>query len=368
MKKASLFVVTVSILLATSPVSALEILIDSSGKTTFYNDGVLGDTTEEQELEEFEGRSQEMNERHNDEVRAQNERQASEREQELLKKKQEAEKKQLQKEVEQKRTKQLEQRAKEKNETKIKSISPQAEKELKLKQENGKTKIELKEKQKTGGRESVEELETERVRLDLPASVEREMVDEFNDQVQAINSEARELRKQEGADKQMIQQVRHERVKQVIEERKQRLTERVEIQQAENSLDNALELRSREVAAEIDDTHELTVDPETNELGLQTENGEVISINHLPDQAKARLKELGKLDEIEDSTTQHFVLTTTPEGKVVYRLVAPKKYKFLGLFDRKIETEITLDDSTGEAEEERVESSGFSAFLDALTF
>ncbi|NCN23867.1 MAG: hypothetical protein GW945_00025 [Candidatus Pacebacteria bacterium] len=134
----------------------------------------------------------------------------------------------------------------------------------------------------------------------------------------------------------------------------------------ENS-EQELELESREVKARIKQGAEFELNSQTNEVTLITPSGQTHVLNHLPDQAIARMQEAGLFSDV-DSDSDLVSITVNDDSEVIeYRQKVKKTKKFLGLFDRQVESEVILNDSTSEVYEEPA-STGFQLFLDQLSF
>lgn len=337
-KKSAIFSIALLLIIAvTSPVSALEVIIDSNGNMTFYNDGVLGDS-DEVETKEVEKKSEEMNKRHQEELR-----EAKKSDSEIVKKRQEKEKEQLKKEAELKRKKTVENSAREKQERPLKVVTPSEEKELRIKRENQEVKLEVRDKE-SGELNEVEEASPERLKVELLATPREDLSD---DQLEEIGNRNAQTRK---------------------EERKQRIGEFVELKRAQSGEEDSLELKSRDTVAKIHQSVEISIDPDTNEMSIINPQGETVKVVHLPDQAIARMEELGSLENVPPGIEKKLELVTNEDGSVVYKMTVPKSRKFLGLFNREVETEVELNDETGLSTETEVKHGGFRGFLDSLTF
>lgn len=326
---------------AAAPARALEIIIDSSGKMTFYNDGVLGDTSDEDIQEEkqmLEMKTDALNEKHRLELRQQKQPQVEE-----TKKRQQMEKQFLQKEADTLKNKEVNASARLRKENALKVVGPQEQRELRLKQEKAGVTVEVREK----GEEELEELDEavpERLRIELPAAPQGLEGMERAGQ----GSTSAQLRRAE---------------------RKERIGEMIEIKKAERGDVESIEIESRKIKAKVNKSAEITIDPETNEVSLVKPSGEVATLSHLPDQAIEQLLAQGVIDpENEDGASTNMELVTKEDGSVVYVMTVPKKYKFLGLVNRKVDTEIEFNDETGESTEIKKQQTGFRGWLDSLSF
>lgn len=134
----------------------------------------------------------------------------------------------------------------------------------------------------------------------------------------------------------------------------------------ENS-EQGLEIESRDVTAKIRQGAEFELNSETNEVTLITPSGETHTLNHLPDQAIDRMQEAGLF--VDSSPVGELVSVSVNDetNNIEYRQKIKQTKKFLGLFNRQVESEIVLNDSTSEVYEEPV-ATGFQLLLDQLSF
>lgn len=148
---------------------------------------------------------------------------------------------------------------------------------------------------------------------------------------------------------------------QLQEQRQERAEERVEIR---NMYDadgkERFAIMSRNMTAQIDGAN-FAYDQETGEVVLTTPSGQEHILQHLPDQAISRMEEQGLFVDSE----KEIEIETTEDGYVRYKAQGSKPKKFLGLFNRNVETEVVLDDLTGEASETEVTP---DRFIDRLLY
>lgn len=148
-------------------------------------------------------------------------------------------------------------------------------------------------------------------------------------------------------------------------ERKERTEERIEIR--DRSVENGesrFEIKSRNVKAKLKGAN-FSYDTETGEVILTTPSGQEHFLQHLPDQAIARMTENGFFV----NEGQEIEIETTEDGQVLYKAASKKNKRFLGLFNRQVNTEVILDDLTGEIVEIEVPTnSAFINFLNSLSF
>lgn len=332
-KKNLIIALCITLFLSTSsPVAALEIILDSTGRATFYNDGVLGDSVDDEheaEEEREQEHEQEREQEHQDES-AEKQRQ------------QEYERTKRERELDAQRRKELQESERKNNESPLKVVSPQEKKEIRIRQTDGEYEVRLRDK--NGAEQEIEDASrSARLRVELRASSREDLTEEELEEIGGRNAQ------------------------QKLEERRARIGEKIELKQSEDGTEE-LELKSRDVAARIANRVDISIDPETNELSVINQNGEVIKVIHLPDQAITRMQELGALDPSEETDSGQLEIDTNSEGQVVYKLIKNKKLKLFGLFNREVETEVELNDETGLTEENTVERGGFQGFLDRLSF
>jgi len=71
-------------------------------------------------------------------------------------------------------------------------------------------------------------------------------------------------------------------------------------------------------------------------------------------------------DDLENADIE---VSTTDDGSIIYKSKGTKKTKFLGLFSRDVDTEIVLDDETGEVVETDLQAASLlGRILDSLSF
>jgi hypothetical protein len=221
-------------------------------------------------------------------------------------------------------------------------ITENQEKMIRVRNSGGSDDVEVINKRETKKAEP-KKIEAERLRVQLPSHPERKKATES------------------GEKREMVRETLPEKVETRLTERGLRLEEKVELRRATVASVSSLELKSRNGRAVIPEQVEVVIDPETKEIGLVLPNGNIKALNHLPDQAQARIDEF-----VENS--ENLELTTLDDGRVVYKTVVSKPYKLFGMFNRKVATKVTLDDGTGEITEEKQPASGFTGLLDNFSF
>ena len=342
MKKTALIAALSTILLISShpQIFALDISITPTGQIKFYQSQVLGDETEDHETETKKTEQSEQNKQAEEKNREEDKKRAEEtqkiQEQNRENKKQEAEKS-------------------------FKLVAPSSSQELKISPVKNKIKIELK-KKKTGLTEPTtsfersETMETERLRLNMPAEIkDSEKEDEVEEEVEDDEIE-NEVEKDEA-------EIDREYQQKLSEERKQRTQEMIEIKNKLREQQQSLEIKSRDVSAHLGGGAEFVVDPVTNELSIITPSGNTHVLHHLPDQALEQMSAHGV-----DTNVDQLQITTGDNGQVKFAAKAMKQKKLLGLFKREVETEVELDDNTGEVVETEIQPDTlFASLLNRLS-
>lgn len=142
---------------------------------------------------------------------------------------------------------------------------------------------------------------------------------------------------------------------QALRERSERRDEILELKSDINEQGEAqLELESREVRAKIMNS-DVVVNPANNDVALASAPGQLRRrLNHLPDQAIERIKELIELKTSENGETPELELETKEDGSVVYTTNATRRKKLFGFINRDVETKVELNDETGEITETEI--------------
>lgn len=308
----------VLIQLAALPVNALDIVINKNGSVYFYEDQVLGDESE-------------------DEVEVENE---EENEQEKADEKKEEK-------VEEKKN---EEKKEERTDKPIR-IVPSANKEkIRLRNEENKTEVSVEKKRQENKKDTFENksvTKSERVEVEMSAELKERVEERAKRMELRADSESSPAGDQKSAEE-------------IREERRNRKEEKIEIraQRNENG-EQEFEFESRLVKAKARGA-EFVLDPETNNVTVITPSGNEHVLTHLPDQAIIQLQASGIIDtqSLIDGTSE-LEIETTEDGRVVYKAKTKKPKKIFGIFRREIETEVELDDQTGQVTEEEVVSDSF---------
>lgn len=334
------FVLASALIAATAPQAfALDIRITPQGYIQFYQDGVLGEKTEiKTEEKSTDARQQE--ERRRAEAAA--------------------------------------------KETKaIRTINTSENKQLRISTDKREVKVELTDKKPTSTEihkptetqltqpvegEHSEKIDTKRVNLEFPAAlhteeqklkadvtkVEQKIEDKVDQKVNQVETKVEDKTSDYG--------------KKIEAERQQREQELVQLKTKLEDGAQHLELTSRDVKAKIEDGAEFALDPTTNQVTITTPSGQEHVLTHLPDQAIERMKAVGLLTS-KDANTTEVEVKTTDDGKVVYETKDVKEKRLFGIFKRKINTTVSLDDTTGEVTEtEETPKSLLGQFLNSVSF
>lgn len=170
-----------------------------------------------------------------------------------------------------------------------------------------------------------------------------------------------------------VQQQRAERVQEQVELRKANQEGVSQAQEEFRSMrirngielpeEADFELKSRNTMARIRNSA-VTFDPETNSISVVTPSGVTKELHHLPDQAIERIKQYVL---VADQASLEVI--PTEDGSVYYRTISERPVRVLGLFPRQIQTEIMLNDETGDVSERIIGTqSMFSRLLNMMSF
>lgn len=162
---------------------------------------------------------------------------------------------------------------------------------------------------------------------------------------------------------------RREYFQKLREQRAERIEEMKELKsQAKENKKKILELKSNNIKARLKSGAEFKLDPVTNEVIVVTPSGKEHILNHLPDQAKERMIEAGLFSGDSDGEDE-IDLITNEDGDIFYSKKDKIKRKLFGIFPRDIDSEIILDDATGEVMEyETYSNSIFTRFFNRISF
>lgn len=241
------------------------------------------------------------------------------------------------------------------------------------------------------GFSSIEEIETDRVRMKFPYGASKIQEDarqkrqEFKDEQLEKRGEIKERRNELGeelkvtrenyreewqANREELKEKHKEYLEQLKEQRRARFEEVVEVRsRVDGDGDTELELVSRSVRARLHRAEFIILDSETGEVLLTTPSGNEHILQHLPDQALKRMRDYRALGNDSSISVNEVELETTEDGLVLYKTKATKIGKLLGLFNREIETEVVLDDATGEVIENELRAvTLLGRILNSLSF
>lgn len=222
------------------------------------------------------------------------------------------------------------------------NISAEQKKLLRVRNSGDQHSIEVIDKQRDKNQET-KAIKAERLRLQMDAKP--------NFKVATPSSDQREL----------LHHVEGKEAQKSLEERKERTDEKIELRRSTAASTSALELRSRATRATIPVPREVVIDPETSEVGIVLPNGEIKAVNHLPDQAQAKIDALV-------SSAEDLELTTLDDGTVVYKTTVSKVFRMLGVIPRRVTTDVILDDQTGEVRQEKHAHNPIDRVLNMLSF
>ena len=153
----------------------------------------------------------------------------------------------------------------------------------------------------------------------------------------------------------------------IKEARQERLKEMVELRERNEGDEKALEIQSRNVKARLNGA-EFVLDSETGDVMLTTPYGEEHILTHLPDQALARMEQAGVISEEGfDVENQELEAVVTEDG-IQYTTTVSEDKKFLSFFPRSVERKVTLDDATGEVEEDFTSTSWYERMMDRWSY
>ncbi|MBT4123970.1 MAG: hypothetical protein HN981_03645 [Candidatus Pacebacteria bacterium] len=153
----------------------------------------------------------------------------------------------------------------------------------------------------------------------------------------------------------------------IKEARQERLKEMVELRERNEGDEKALEIQSRNVKARLNGA-EFVLDSETGDVMLTTPYGEEHILTHLPDQALARMEQAGVISEAGfDVENQELEAVVTEDG-IQYTTTVSEDKKFLSFFPRSVERKVTLDDATGEVEEDFTSTSWYERMMDRWSY
>lgn len=212
-----------------------------------------------------------------------------------------------------------------------------------VKSREGKFELELEEEDQDVDRSelrNVERMEVDDIRMEFPAQLRDSDDDESEGYMEKIREERQER------DQEMVE------LKNKIKEKKQ-----------------TLDLKSRNVRATLKNGAEFQLDSETNQITIVTPSGEEHVLNHLPDQAVTKMTEAGFFSAAGDEIDEDLEVKTNDLGELIYVKKDQIKKKLFGFFPRQIDSEIILNDATGEVTAVELEGESiFERFFNAVSF
>lgn len=235
----------------------------------------------------------------------------------------------------------------------FRTVSNREEKKIKIEANKKAIKVKLERENKSNAGTKItekEEIETKRIKLLAPAGPTAIKAGDSADDTSELTKKQVELQEQ------------------LREERQERHEETLELRSEINEVgETELELESRKIKAKIKQGAQFQLDPTTNQVSIVTPSGNTHVLEHLPDQAIERMKEHGLFSDTLDEA--QIEIETKDTGEVVYKVEGTRRKHIFGVIPREVETEIELDDATGEVTETEVSSpSLLDQFLDAVSF
>lgn len=273
-----------------------------------------------------------------------------------------------------------------KPESRIRAVNQGERQELRIRTDDDKVKVELRDgagvysEPKPTGFRKTEEMESGDVHLQFPthsserqleaAKKKQEFVRETVKDRLEERFEGDEERREEFKTRIEEEQAQHQEYwEKLREERQEREEEIVELKNKFKDKRQTLEFKSRNVKAALENGAEFAFDPTTNEVTVVTPSGQEHALNHLPDQAIERMTAAGFFTGSDGVVEEDVEVETNEQGELVYRKKDKIQRKFFGLFPRQIDSEIVLNDATGEVMEyEAAPSSIFEQFLNSVSF
>ena len=240
----------------------------------------------------------------------------------------------------------------------IKTVTTYENKQIYLKPGSDKTAVEVRKLPSTtvesiGDKEnfvSTEVMSVDHVEMNFPAQLTA-------DQIETAKEKRGEIKEKHQEYLQKLQQMRQERHQ-----------ETVEVRNRAESGENILELKSRHATALLKDGAEFQLDPTTNQVVITTPAGQEHILNHLPDQAIERMEEAGFFNS-DEGIEEEVEVKIYDNGELFYHKQDKISKRLFGVVPIQIDSEIVLNDSTGEViEKELVSDSIFTQFLNAVSF
>jgi len=316
MKKITLsLVVFLSLLIIVPQVSALSIRISEDGTIEVFDDGVLGEDSEkdddnEQKVEDDENEQEIEDDDQDDDDQPRS----------------------------------------------LRTVRPAENKKIEIEPNTQNVRVRLKDQQKVTKPEKTatpfaetEMMETKRVKVQMPAEMDDEKIQEFQQQAKEIRDQRRE---EIGELKGEIEQKREEYQQQLLEQRKERQQEMIEIKNEMRQNAQNMEIESREIKAQVKQGAQFTIDPDTNQVVVTTPSGNEHVLYHLPDQAIEKMLEAGVIDS--KQAAEALEVTEDEQGGLQYSTKSEKTKKLFGLVPWKKATQVKLNDETGDIQEQEL--------------
>jgi len=150
-----------------------------------------------------------------------------------------------------------------------------------------------------------------------------------------------------------------EYLKKLQEKRQEKKEEIKEIRKQLQEKKDEIKSEAHRVNIILKEKAEFSLDDETGEVTIVTPRGEEHTLNHLPDQAIERMKATGFFEDDDLADEEELEIETNDQGEVIYHKRDKIRKKLFGLFPREIESEIILNDATGEVTEHELTANSF---------
>lgn len=237
----------------------------------------------------------------------------------------------------------------------IRTVAPASGQQLNLKSADDEVKVEVA-KQGNSGFSDSETIDAKRVNVSMPANMQQDGNGTMMIQDRAEN----------GAMNGEVEQTRNEYQDQLLQQRQERAEEMIQVRSQLQNEGTGFQIQSREITANLKDGAEFTIDPKTNQVIVTTPSGQEHVLYHLPDQAVERMLEAGVIDSKQEA--EDLNLDTLDDGTVLYRTDSVKTKRVFGLIPWQKQTQVLLDDQTGEVlETDKQASSLFEQMLDIFS-
>ncbi len=209
---------------------------------------------------------------------------------------------------------------------------------IEIKNEDNRTTVTFKKQEKT-----LQELKPERINLKFPSASKTTNPSNFKEDENDIDE-------------------KNEEIDDIMREREERKEEKIEIQ-SEIGDDGKIEfqLESRNVKAKVRDD-KIELDVKNNDIESVNSQGNIVKLNHLPDQAEQRFLDFGIA-----SISGSLEVSKSDEG-FVYTSEGTRVKKLLGIIPRNVTYGLTLNDKTSQVSQQELSRNIIQQLLNALSF